>query len=149
MPIGHLLPIPEWLEPTHKDVEEANRVGRAPGLSVWDKAVTSFRQACLWRRVNPTVERAFAAQVRTVRGVGEKYARQLDVVADPLDVGEPDRAEIVNAAEADARDQLVQSAQGHSLVEGIKRPNGLTKIHHRSFREELARQFSSLSNGGD
>ncbi len=144
LPPGHQLPIPEWLEPNRTDIEEAAKSGRPPGLSVWDKALTSFEHACRWRQVDPDDELAFSAQVHAVRSVAVQHDRELDVVADPLDLATGDRDKIVEAVPVTVRAGFAQSAQGHSLIEGIKRPSGCAKKEHRSFRDELTRVFSPL-----
>jgi hypothetical protein len=142
MPPGHQLPLPEWLEPTKEDVADAERTGRNPGLSVWDAELTSFHQACTWRGVNAAEELAFKAVVSNLRSVAASFQRDLDVVADPLDVELSEYLEVVLRVATSDRDALVASAKGHSLLEGVRRPSGLAKSEHRSFRDALAQAFS-------
>lgn len=138
MPVGHQLPLPAWLEPTRQDIEDAERTGRPAGLSVWDVERTSRLQACRWRQVDPSTELAFAAGVATIRQIGEAHERALDVVADPLDTGQPAWANALLGVPNDDREAQRRSAEGHSLVEGLRRPESSSKKQHRDLRDELA-----------
>ena len=144
LPPGQDLPIPEWLEPTAEDAKEAAVSERAPGLSVWDATLTTFALACVWRGVAESDELGFSAVVRDIRRVGDVHGRAIDVVADPLDVDSPEWAAAVERVAEDRQESQRRSAEGHSLIEGIKRPGGLPKKAHRDFRDELACLFSPL-----
>lgn len=141
LPAGHELPLPEWLEPTSGDISEARLSGRPAGVSVWDQSMTSFRQACVWRGAAEDRERHFVAHVSRIRRVGAEHQRPLDVVADPLDTASPEYAAIVNESPPHSRASQEKSALGHALIEGIKRPAGVTKGAHRAFRDALVREF--------
>ncbi len=143
LPIGHVLPKPEWLEPTKEDVAEAQQSGRSPGLSVWDVAVASHEDACWWRGAEPHEQRSFQASVERIVEIGEKHSRTLSVVGDALATKDEPR---LAALEDPAKARLIEAASGHSLIEGIKRPTGTSKLDHKSLREELARQFVPLSS---
>jgi len=114
LPKGHLLPLPNWLEPTSKDIEEAEKRGRDVGLSVWDTELTSVAQAHVFIAV---VEKqpAFCFGVGAFKRTGKEFERGVDVVADQLN------------------DDQRPGWEGHSLVEGLKRPGGYTKKRHMDF----------------
>ena len=141
LPLGHLLPKPEWLEPTKDDVAAAARSDRPPGLSVWDYELASHQDACWWRDVDPTEYKSFRAAVSELRGVAARHDRPLSIVGDPLETEGVPRLE---AEDSPTQARLRKAALGHSLVEGIKRPTGASKKDHKNFREELARRFSPV-----
>lgn len=144
LPPGHDLPLPAWLEPSSDDEAEAQSTGRLVGLSVWDRSLTNFTKACAWRRVDEASERAFSASVASIRQAGAAHGRAVDVVADPLDTGMSEYASLLESLSAVERDSQRRSAEGHSLIEGIKRPPGTPKSEHRAFRDKLAGEFHAL-----
>ena len=141
LPPGHKLPKPDWLEPTKEDQKEAEKAGRSPGLSMWDAEYTTFNQACTWRRTPETEQLAFATTVESILLVGTTHKRNLGVVADPLDLDAPEHKTILAQLRNDVLQQQQQSAQGHSLAEGIRKPSGANTRAHREFRAELASKF--------
>jgi len=144
LPPGHELPLPAWLEPNDTDANEAAAVGRVPGLSVWDASLTSFPQACAWRRKVVSEQLGFGAEVGRIRRLGVAHGRSVDVVADPLDVGAPEWVAVLEQTPEDERAILRASGEGHSLVEGIKRDKGSDQKAHRDFRDALAGLFNPL-----
>jgi hypothetical protein len=139
LPVGHRLPKPEWLEPSEDDVKEAARTGRRPGLSVWDTTLSSVEQACIWGKRTPSDQLAFSASVANIHGAALARSRAIDVVADPLDVNVEPQLSILNAEPEQA--SLAASAEGHALIEGIRRPDGTSKKDHRDFRAALIEVF--------
>jgi hypothetical protein len=137
LPPGHRLPKPEWLEPDKQDIAEAAKSGRAPGLSVWDTELATHEDACWWRDVPPEDYRSFAAPISKLLACGARHARSLGVVADPLPTDEPR----LKVAPVGVQQRLVRAAEGHSLIEGIARPEGAPKQGHKLFRAELAELF--------
>jgi len=142
LPAGHLFPKPEWLEPNERDQQDADRTGRVAGLSVWDRAKATVVQACVWRQLEPEQQVAFAASVGSLREAARAYERDLDVVSDPLPVDEEPWAGILAAHPDGMRSSQRFSADGHTLVEGIKRPADVERRRHRDFREALSREFT-------
>lgn len=115
LPYGAALPLPEWFQPTKEDEAEGVVRGRVPGLSVWNCARTGTADAARirWGEAVPDGVRAFAIGVDRVREIGEREGRRLDVVADPLDPSDG------------------EGADGHALIEGLKRPDGTPRAAHR------------------
>lgn len=144
LPDGHLLPKPEWLEPNKEDQADAKVSGRAPGISVWEVPGAQHVSACWIREVDDRGQRSFVAGVDSIQAVASTHARELGVVADPLDhPAEDDRWMTLTS---DFQQGVRDTADKHSLIEGIKRPAGMAEKEHRSFREELARAFSLFSD---
>lgn len=141
LPVGQRLPKPEWLNPTSEDVEEGERAGRPPGLSVWDAELTTVANACWFRGCLPANQEAFAADVSSVVKIGASSGRTLSVVADR----HPCPAMDARWGDRDERERadLVRAAEGHSLIEGIARPNDTTKNAHRAFLVALCEVFDS------
>jgi hypothetical protein len=143
LPEGHLLPKPEWLEPTKDDQEEAKRSGRPPGLSVWEVPGATHAAACWIRRQDELQQRSFTAGVDKLMAVAAAHTRQLDIVADPLE--HPVSDDRWSGLSSDAQADVLGASDAHSLIEGIKRRAGLPEREHRSFREEFARSFAPLA----
>lgn len=121
LPEGHVLPKREWLEPDDEDKREAVVSKREPGLSVWDRDLTTTTQAWAHRGVAPPTSehQAFGAPVETVVAVAAGHERLVDVVADPI------------------QPPVLAGWEGHSLVEGLARPQGTPKLRHRDFLDDL------------
>jgi hypothetical protein len=118
LPADAVLPLPAWLEPTKRDVEEATQRGRRPGLSVWDEAFTRTDEA---RVVSGRPDGiAFDLAVQDCRETGQRHDREIDVVADPLDDRAPEAG-----------------WEGHALIEGIKRPPGVDRQRHKDMLLDL------------
>lgn len=141
LPVGHRLPKPEWLEPSDEDMKEAARTGRRPGLSAWDTALSSVEQACTWGERDLSEQLAFSASVANIDEAVLAHARIIDVVADPLDVNVQPQLSILNAVPLAERASLAASAEGHALIEGIRRADGTSKKDHRDFRAALSAVF--------
>ena len=128
-PDGNVLPKPEWLEPDGEDKKAALESGREPGLSVWDTAVATPRQAWLHREVPiPAARhRAFAVAVDALLGAASRHARKVEVVADPIEPVPPEWHD------------------GHSLVEGMRKPVGVAKVAHRDFLDDAILVFEEAA----
>jgi len=142
LPDGHLMPKPEWLEPTKADQEEAKQTGRLPGTSVWEVPGGTHGAACWIRNADEQSHRSFVAKVHDVRTVATKHARELAVVADCLEHPEADAR--WPSLTDNGRELVRATCDAHALVEGIKRPAGTSEVAHRSFREEVARTFEPM-----
>lgn len=140
LPSGQRLPKPEWLEPTRDDKTAAEASGRVPGLSVWDVAFTSYADAVWLRDSTASGQEAFVAEVATLVTIANTHTRSLDVVSDPLDVpfADPRWAHLDDAR----RQSLANAVNGHALIEGISRPDGVQRSPHRSFLTDLVEAFA-------
>lgn len=116
LPTGHVFPLPQVLEPSRDDVQEAEKSGRAPGVSVWDRARASHDLACWFRggHVDPTAHRSFTAGVGPLRDASERFGAAIDVITDPIPPPE-DRPPPENHDATSLR----SVGEGHSLLEGI------------------------------
>ncbi len=142
LPSGHRLPIPEWIEPTQDDIAEGKKSGRPAGLSVWEYPPANHRDACRHRGANPAEHRSFTVKVAVVRSIAKHFERAVDVVADPVEFDSAnDHHQQVPEAE---RETFCQTLGAHSLIEGIRRPDGASKSIHRTFRARLADAFEEL-----
>jgi hypothetical protein len=131
LPATAVLPLPQWLEPTHQDIEEAQKSGRPPGITVWDASLTNVEQA---RLLSGKPEgRAFAAQVTSCKKVAADHARQIAIVADPVDEKKPS-----------------PGWEGHALIEGLRRPAGLNngKKLQQDFLTDLIGMFREVLASG-
>lgn len=146
LPAGHQLPKPEWLEPTKDDIADAEQSGRPPGLSVWARPEATHDAACWLRRLEPAEQRSFVANVGGMLAIAEKHKRAFAVVSDPLEHPTDTTDERWAAVATEARIPVCTTCDAHSLAEGIRKPEGVTKIEHRSFREELASQFEPMGS---
>lgn len=143
LPAGHVLPKPEWLEPDPQDIAEGERTGRPAGVSVWDAAIAKHEDACWIRQVQAAEQLSFSAEVGRLKHVASQHQRELAIVADPLPSLSTDpRWETLQEPQ---RASITSTASGHTLVEGIRRPAGVSKGAHKSFREELAQEFERLA----
>lgn len=140
LPEGQRLPKPEWLEPTAEDQKDGEARGRPPGLSVWDEAVASLDDACWFRGMERDAGvRSFSIQVAAALAVGQRHARELTVVCDPESIDQ-DAARWRTLTE-ERQQHLVDAAQGHSLIEGLRRPAGGARKPHRSLLLALTEAF--------
>ena len=106
LPKGARLPNANFFRPSTDDEEEAKRIGRPPGLSVWDRGLTNVEDA---KRIRFAPEdsqggvRAFGLLVQTIKSIGLERRRELGVVAvpQPTEVG--------------------PGADGHAHIEGLAR----------------------------
>lgn len=129
LPPGARLPTLDLFEPTTRDKAQAKERGREPGVSVWDRSLTSVPQATTIRYARGTAPddvRAFGLVVGEIRTVSHEYEREVDVVTDPL---EEDRG---------------PGAEGHSAIEGLKRPDGYQRKRHKAFLLDLADACSEM-----
>lgn len=129
LPAGARMPNADIWEPSSGDKREAEARGREPGVSVWDLQRTSTDQAHRLRYAPeppPAGIRAFAATVSAMREVGRQRQRQVDVVADPLP---EDRG---------------PGADGHALIEGIKRPPDVPRPLHKLMLDDLIRVLDEI-----
>lgn len=141
LPEGHRLPKLEWLVPTADDCREAEQTGRPAGLSVWDMAFARHADACWYREVDPAEHRSFWVLVDVVGQVAARNRREVAVVADPLSLPEDDRAA---GLDPEQRARLERAGGGHSLIEGLRRPEATRKQDQRRLLDELAHEFSPL-----
>lgn len=123
MPPGVALPLPAWLEPNDEDVAAATKRNRPPGLSVWDCARTRVSDAARirWGAEPPAGVRGFAWRAGRVREIGRNANRHVDVVTHPRDAADG------------------AGADGHALIEGLKRPDVVPRPLHRQLLTDLAR----------
>lgn len=140
-PAGVEKPLPKWLEPTTEDKQEAQRSGRPAGLSVWDVALSTPASACWFGNRSPADQESFVALASVIIATGVANQRTLAVVADPLPHPEtdprwPSLDEVTRAG-------LVEAAEGHSLIEGIARPSGVSKTAHAALLDALCGSFHS------
>lgn len=142
MPIGARLPLPEWLEPQKEDRAEAERSGRPAGLSVWSTPPAGHADACWHRCLDPETQRSFVTLVGTIRRIAQDHGRFVDVVADPLEFDPMN--ECHGRVPQDAQGRFVEALTGHSLVEGIRRPDGTSRSAHKDFRAALVDAFEAL-----
>ena len=140
-PRGHQEPNPSFMVPTKADKEEAARIGRVPGTSVWDVDETTVGQA-LAIREHDRLERsdgatrpaeddtpphepwAFAIGVAAARRIGAQHGREVDVVTDP-------RADLT-----------LPGAHGHALIEGLARPAGQSRQAQTALLKDLVEAMS-------
>jgi len=117
------------------------KTGRTPGISVWNDDLASPSDA-LWYRKRPAQEkwRSFEVEVGQARTIAIEYQRKIDVVADPLDF--PAKDARVPRLSAQLKQHLEKAGGGHSLLEGIKRPDKIPKKGHRLFLSSLSLMFS-------
>lgn len=127
LPTGQPLPIGAWLEPDTGDEAEALQRGRAPGKSVWDTLRTTPSQATAFMTRQAVAYAAFEVSVGDAKGVAQRHARLLEIVADPRD------------------DKKLPGWEGHSLIEGIKRPAGAPRKPHQRFLAELVGAFNEIA----
>ncbi len=128
LPEGHVLPLGAWLIPDGADKAEAERTGRLPGISVWDQAITSPTQAWEHRGVSPVAgsHLAFSIRVDQLGNIAATHQREVVVVADPIDPVPPEWHD------------------GHSLVEGMQRPQNCTKLAQATFLDAAIQSFSKM-----
>ena len=96
--------------------------------SVWDTELTSVAQAHVFMAFTEK-QPAFCFGVASFKGVGKAFERPVDIVADPLT--------------GDRR----PGREGHSLVEGLKRPGGCPKKRHKDFLLNLVNLCSPHDDG--
>ena len=113
-------PLPGWFEPSKGDVEEGQRRGRPPGLSVWDRQRARVEE--VRNLVNRPQSLAFGLKVEECVAIGQRHGRQLAVVADSLDERNP-----------------APGWDAHALIEGLKRPPGTGKREHQEMLSDLVR----------
>lgn len=133
IPEGARLPNAELFTPSSKDKEEAKKRGRPPGVSVWDRDLTTVEQARTiryWPNEPPDGIRAFSLNVGFVRGVGKQFDRQIDVVADP------------------ESQEKGPGASGHSLIEGLKRPPDQSRKLFKDIWATLAGACKDITPAG-
>lgn len=129
LPVGAPMPNADIWEPSSEDKRDAEARGRVPGVSVWEQGRASTDQA---RRLRfapeppPAGVRAFAATVSALREVGRRHQRPMEVLADPLP---EDRG---------------PGADGHALVEGLKRPAGVPRPEHKRMLDDLLRVLEEI-----
>ncbi|MCP4679614.1 MAG: hypothetical protein GY854_29800 [Deltaproteobacteria bacterium] len=121
-PEGARFPNEKFFVPSSTDVKEGKKRGRRPGLSAWDRELTTPDQAKTLM-FNPTPSKAklavFGLITGTIRNIGQQAGVELDVVADPLTTRhEP-------------------GADGHALIEGLKRPPGGDRLLYKGVRDDL------------
>jgi hypothetical protein len=125
LPADAELPLPRWFEPSSGDVEEGAARGRPPGVSVWDRARATVENA---RQLTQRPQgMAFGLRVGSCKSIGQRHQRELAVVADPLE----------------AR-QTEPGWDAHSLLEGLKRPPGVTRQAHKDLLTELSQSCQKL-----
>ena len=123
LPRGALLPNAEFFHPSSEDEREAEKSGRSPGVSVWDRELTTVENA---KRIRfspgdlPDGVRAFGLLVKVVRSIGQKRAVAVDVVAVPLP---PNNG---------------PGADGHAHIEGLERKKGQPRLVIKGLRADLA-----------
>lgn len=102
LPKDAVQPRAEWLRPTDADVQEGQRRGRSPGVSVWDRGLTTVSQACLLAAKSGGL--AFGMTVARCLAIGREQQpeRRLDIVSDPLD-----------------EQKSTPGWEGHALLEGL------------------------------
>ena len=123
LPEGAQLPTSDLFVLTSRDKQQAEERGREPGVSVWDRSLTSVPQATALRytpHAPPDDVRAFGLAVQAVRSFGRQYELAIDVVADPLE------------------EDLGPGAEGHSAIEGLKRPDGYPRKRHKALLLDMA-----------
>ena len=116
LPEGAGFPNADILEPSSADKAEAVCRGQEPGVSVWDREHSSLEQATrLWfhPKQPPAGVRGFGAPVRSLREIARVRERSLFVVSDPLPK------------------ERGPGGEGHSLIEGLKRPPGTARPAHK------------------
>ncbi len=121
VPDGCRVPLPRWWELTEKE-KAALDSGERSGATVWDHDLTTVDQARCFRfdsGDDAPETKAFGLGVGRLRSIGVGHDRPLDVVADPHPSGGP-------------------GADGHSIVEGLRRPRGSPRTSHRSLLTDLA-----------
>ncbi|MBN1209976.1 MAG: hypothetical protein JXB05_34310 [Myxococcaceae bacterium] len=125
LPADAELPLPRWFEPSSGDVEEGERRNRPPGLSVWDRDRATVENA---RQLTQRPQgMAFGLKVGFCKSLGQHHQRELAVVADPLDARQPE-----------------PGWDGHSLVEGLKRPPGGTRQAHKDLLMALSQSCQKV-----
>ena len=123
LPKGARLPNADFFRPSTDDEEEAERIGRPPGLSVWDRGLTNLEDA---KRIRFAPEdsrdrvRAFGLLVQTIKSIGMERRRELGVVAVPLPTEEG------------------PGADGHAHIEGFARAPGESRPLIKGLRAALA-----------
>jgi hypothetical protein len=123
LPMGALLPLPEWFEPTTDDKDEGVRLGRPAGLSVWDKSLCSVGDAKAIRfypGTPPDDVKAFGLRVGEVIRIGMRHERSLQVVSDPHPL------------------EFLNGYEGHCRLEGLERPVGYPRPRHKELKVDLA-----------
>lgn len=119
LPTDAELPLPRWFEPSSGDVKEGELRNRPAGLSVWDQGRATVENA---RQLTQRPRgMAFGLEVSSCKRIGQVHGRELAVVADPLDARAPE-----------------PGWDGHSLIEGLKRPPGVDRQAHRDLLSALS-----------
>lgn len=122
LPKGARFPNADIFQPTSADKAEAERRGREPGVSVWDREYSSLEQSTrLWFHPEqpPPGVRGFGALVAAFKETARARDRSLSVVADPRPK------------------EHGPGAEGHSLIEGLKRPGGTPRPAHKMLLSKL------------
>ncbi len=129
LPKGARLPNAGFFRPSSEDEKEAERTGRPPGVSSWDRELTSVEDAKRIRflpKDPPEGVRAFGLLVQTIRDVGLERDNELDVVAVPRPV------------------EQGPGAVGHAHIEGLARKPGQARPQIKGIRASLADACTEL-----
>lgn len=124
----HRVPSSDAFRPTPADVEDGQRRGIAPGLSVFDASRTTPPQAIAIReafREAPLVDpRVFSLAVDRVRQLVRAYSTEGDVVRDPLT----------------GPHAALPGASGHALILGLYEPERQRRRAptYKRFLDEIA-----------
>jgi hypothetical protein len=131
-----------WLAPTAADKREAEEAKRVAGLSAWDHEQTTAEQA-IEIRLRATAD----SSVLTNDSEEVQVACYCDVadvhrVVNELQQHNPDASFSINFV----RDPLefeppLAGQDGHVLIEGLERPNGVSRALYRELRAKLLRVF--------
>ncbi|MCP4602835.1 MAG: hypothetical protein GY847_20345 [Proteobacteria bacterium] len=124
----HFLPekdpplLPDSFRPSSQDEKEGEENNRPPGVSVWDRELTTLAEAKRIRfmpKQPPKGVRAFGLTVASIREKGQAWDTHLDVVAAPYPAS------------------IGPGAAGHSHIEGLMRQPGKEKRVIRELRLAL------------
>jgi hypothetical protein len=112
------LPTPAMLQPTRDDIEQGQRAGRGPGVSVFESSRFDLEIACWVRSDRVYAERRdwthCSANVKDLRSLNPPpFGHRLDVVFDPLD---DDGRSLEQRWQPERVRALRES---HALIEGI------------------------------
>ncbi len=127
VPDGAKLPLPNWLRPTDADAKAGKERGRPAGLSAWDNALTTLRQAKAFHPKGAD-SIAFSIGCGVLRAIGAKFERKIDVVADPWD------------------EKKMPGWEGHSLIEGLERPGGFQKQRQMDLQVTIVDACASVED---
>ena len=144
IPTGQAFPNGTAFEPSRDDEREATERDHPVRVSVWNRALTTPRQAAE-QRVAAQARRGMASEAADygvfALGVGDVLAAAAWCEAQGLGADLRERVRVVHDP---LEPEDGPGWEGHAGIEGLDRPTGSQKVLFKALRDEIARRCKEL-----